>query len=278
MNYEDITLINGSSILLNEFSNRIYLTNINTDNIGETISEVDKIAKQELLLKIIAKVPENAKGIFLDSGYKIEAHIPGYYNGESDVYFMGKFLAKERELFTNGDEIQDVLKTSFEKKNSKIEYNLEEEFTWRKIEEFEIEDLINLYRKVFESYPSPIFDPKYILETMHTNSDYLGIYKDGKLIATAASEKDPTDGHAEISAVAVLDEYRGKNFSIFLINELEKILKQENYKISYSIARANSYGMNITFAKMGYIFAGTLVNNTHISGNLQHMNVWYKVL
>ena len=36
--------------------------------------------------------------------------------------------------------------------------------------------------------------------------------------------------------------------------------------------------MNITFAKHGYSFAGTLTNNTQISGQLESMNVWYKAL
>ena len=38
------------------------------------------------------------------------------------------------------------------------------------------------------------------------------------------------------------------------------------------------YGMNITFAKQKYIFAGTLVNNTDISGGIESMNIWYKPL
>ena len=36
--------------------------------------------------------------------------------------------------------------------------------------------------------------------------------------------------------------------------------------------------MNITFARQGYAFSGTLYNNTNISGNLESMNVWHKPL
>ncbi|MDD2310679.1 MAG: hypothetical protein PHH91_13970, partial [Desulfuromonadaceae bacterium] len=41
---------------------------------------------------------------------------------------------------------------------------------------------------------------------------------------------------------------------------------------------AYSFGMNITFARDGYSFGGTLTNNTNISGSLESMNVWYKTL
>jgi len=34
--------------------------------------------------------------------------------------------------------------------------------------------------------------------------------------------------------------------------------------------------MNITFAKAGYRYAGTLVNNTDISGTIESMNVWWR--
>ena len=44
----------------------------------------------------------------------------------------------------------------------------------------------------------------------------------------------------------------------------------------YTIARALSAGMNITFAKAGYRYAGTLVNNTDISGTIESMNVWWR--
>ena len=37
-------------------------------------------------------------------------------------------------------------------------------------------------------------------------------------------------------------------------------------------------GMNITFAKHGYHYAGTLNNNTNICGRIESMNVWYKSL
>lgn len=36
--------------------------------------------------------------------------------------------------------------------------------------------------------------------------------------------------------------------------------------------------MNVTFSKLNYNYGGTLINNTNISGDLESMNVWYKIL
>lgn len=75
---------------------------------------------------------------------------------------------------------------------------------------------------------------------------------------------------------ATLPEYRGNNFSVILLNKMEKEIEKQSYKLLYTIARAKSYSMNITFSKLGYFYGGTLINNTNIAGNIESMNVWYK--
>jgi len=55
-------------------------------------------------------------------------------------------------------------------------------------------------------------------------------------------------------------------------------MKNKGIKTAYTIARAMSAGMNVTFSKTGYRFGGRLKNNTNISGNIESMNVWYKYL
>jgi hypothetical protein len=59
---------------------------------------------------------------------------------------------------------------------------------------------------------------------------------------------------------------------------MEREMKRLGMLTTYTIARALSPGMNITFAKMGYNYAGTLKNNCNISGCIESMNVWYKIL
>ena len=59
---------------------------------------------------------------------------------------------------------------------------------------------------------------------------------------------------------------------------MDHAARERGHRVAYTIARALSFGMNITFARRGYLFAGTLVNNTNISGRIESMNVWYKRL
>jgi putative beta-lysine N-acetyltransferase len=77
---------------------------------------------------------------------------------------------------------------------------------------------------------------------------------------------------------ATLPEQRGRGLANRLLAELEQVAAAEGIRTAYTIARAYSFGMNITFAKNGYQYAGTLTRNTQISGELESMNVWFKPL
>jgi len=72
--------------------------------------------------------------------------------------------------------------------------------------------------------------------------------------------------------------YHGELSGIFLSKYYMENRKHDKHaqEIAETIARAMSTGMNITFACCGYNYAGTLVNNTNISGSIESMNVWYK--
>jgi len=63
-----------------------------------------------------------------------------------------------------------------------------------------------------------------------------------------------------------------------LLGRLDADMRELGLKVAYTICRAASTGINVNFARSGYLFAGTLVNNTHISGGLSSMNIWYKAL
>ena len=60
--------------------------------------------------------------------------------------------------------------------------------------------------------------------------------------------------------------HRSQGLASFLLYEMEQEMTKRGIKTAYTIARSVSYGMNITFAKHAYTLAGTLINNTNISG------------
>ena len=59
---------------------------------------------------------------------------------------------------------------------------------------------------------------------------------------------------------------------------MEKAMQQQGITSRFTIARLISSAMNKSFLTAGYLYGGTLINNTNISGSIESMNVWYKNL
>ena len=140
------------------------------------------------------------------------------------------------------------------------------------------EAITQVYREVFETYPFPIHDPEYILQTMEENFIYFTLWDGDRLAAVSSSEMYPAYGNVEMTDFATLPHYRGNGGAQFLLRTMEAEMRKRGIANAYTIARAYSFGMNITFARNGYSFGGTLTNNTNISGSMESMNVWYKTL
>ena len=274
-----IVKIGNSVIQHGEHNDRIYLMKLFSDNVPELLVELNLLAYKHKYTKIFAKIPYNVKELLINYGYTTEACVPGFFSGEEAGFFMSKYFYSERKNNKNKEEISNILKACFEKaKKLESIFALKEGFYFRLTNIEDVYQMADLYKKIFKTYPFPINDPDYLKQTMDENTEYFGIWEDNNLIALSSSEKDLDAQNSEMTDFAVLPEYRGNGFANFLLKEMEKSAKIQGIKISYTIARALSFGMNICFAKSGYSFAGTLLNNTNICGNLESMNVWYKYL
>lgn len=180
--------------------------------------------------------------------------------------------------FNHPRELTKSSKEALRRSGDCIRYTLGAEFTWRIAKESEAETLSRVYQEVFATYPFPIDNPDYIRKTMRDNVVYFCILKGSDIISVASSEMDKESLNVEMTDFATLPEYRKNGFAAFLLEKMEDEMRYKGIKTSYTIARAMSYGMNITFSKLDYRFAGTLIKNTDICGHTESMNVWYKPL
>lgn len=269
----------GKSIIQHGKENdRIYLIKLDKSECFNVLSLLDQLINEYKYTKIFAKVPADKKQLFLDNDFIIEAYIPNFFNGNEDVFFLAKYFSDKRAINNHKEEISKVLTIAKRKDPNNVLIKLKDGFEFRECIINNADKIANLYRKVFESYPFPIDDPNYIAKTIQENIQYFGIWKDNDIVAIGSSEKDMDAQNTEMTDFATLPEYNGNNFSGYILNRMETEAKKQDIKVTYTIARAVSYGMNITFAKANYNFTGTLINNTNICGNLENMNVWYKCL
>lgn len=254
-------------------SDRVYLMRLDNSHRNNIIKTLQELAITHGYSKIIAKIPWSLYEMFSAEGYHNEAKIIGYYCGKEDCAFMCKYMRQERAI-CDRNEIEKVIAAALSKRRQAP--LLSAKYELKTLQTEDIDALAALYSEVFESYPFPIYDPKYVAETFSTGVKYFGIFQDGCLIAASSAETEEEYLSAEMTDFAVKVNYRGQDLAAVLLDYMESELKKTGYFSLYTIARSVSYGMNCTFAKAGYNYTGTLINNTHISGGIESMNVWCK--
>jgi len=259
-------------------NNRVYLMKLKREDFPQIIGFINGLALLHGYSKVFAKVPAYARAGFEQEGYQVEAAIPGFYNGRKDGLFMSRYFHPDRLIDHAADRVHEVLQTAMEKKSNEPEAQPQSDIEQRLAIPSDSAQMAELYRKVFASYPFPIHDPAYLAGTMAENVIYAGSWENGQLLALASAEVDPEGGNAEMTDFATTPECRGRGLANQLLGKLESLMAQADIQTCYTIARATSFGMNITFAKNGYEFGGTLIKNTQISGTLESMNVWHKKL
>ena len=260
------------------FNQRIYLMKLDPADMPGIVDDLLRLAEDQGYTKITAKVAAPSVEPFLAAGFRHEAYLPGFYPDGTDAFYMGCFLDPARANTFRYETVIKVINAALRKPCCEPPDSPGHELSFREMEEADAPAMSALYRRVFATYPFPIFDPGYIVETMRSHIYYFGLEGPQGLRALASMETDPASGAVEMSDFATEPAIRGGGAATFLLGRMEKIAVERGFRLGFSIARSTSYGMNITFARTGYRYTGTMVNNTNIAGHVESMNVWFKRL
>ncbi|MBD3245958.1 MAG: putative beta-lysine N-acetyltransferase [Candidatus Omnitrophica bacterium] len=277
MKYDRIETLGHSTIQHGKLNDRVYLMKLGPEDMPQILDRIEALAQKEGYAKVFAKVPARHLTAFRQYEYSQEASIPGYYLDNDDCLMLAKYYTRQRSAQRNKEKRRRVLEASREKTPAPAKLDTDT-YTLRQLEPSDAGILADLYRTVFDSYPFAIDDPEYIRKTMKTHITYYGIFTAGKLVTASSAEKDLQNRTVEMTDFATYPEYRRRGLASALLAHMEQEELRKDARIAYTIARAASFGMNITFAKLGYTYGGTLYNNTCIGGAIESMNVWYKKL
>jgi putative beta-lysine N-acetyltransferase len=259
-------------------NDRIYVMKLATHDVPWIIDCLKDIALENGYSKIFIKAPASALGNFLRKGYVMEAHVPRLFNGTEDGFFLARYLKEVRSHEPKGEHIREVLSKALAIAGVRKHVSLAPGFSYQPARREDAGELAKLYRKVFTTYPFPIFEEGYLKKTMTENIRYFCIRKDDTIIAASSAEMDRGLKNVEMTDFATHPDHRGKQLSAYLLMKMEEEMVKDSMRIAYTIARSLSYPVNSLFSQAGYSFGGTLVKNTNICGSFESMNVWYKAL
>ncbi|HDQ99946.1 MAG TPA: putative beta-lysine N-acetyltransferase [candidate division WOR-3 bacterium] len=245
---------------------------------AELLARFEELVRERGYSKVSAKVPEAVGREFVARGYAVEAKMPAMYRGAENGLFLARFFTPGRELDTRAEADGEVLRNAQSRAGRRVRPALPSGRVLRACEEADASALAALYRETFDSYPFPVDDPAHIRRAMRDETLFAGVWDGALLVAAASAEMDREGGNAEMTDFATRPARRGRSLAGNLLGFLERRATERGIRTAYTIARAASVGMNVVFARLGYRWAGRLVNNTNIAGRLESMNVWFRPL
>jgi len=268
---DKIETIQGSVVQHGHHNDRIYLMHLHAKGHGTLIATLDQMAVEHGYGKIFAKIPVTAWHRFQKAGYIQEALVPGFFKGATDGLFIAKFFSDDRQ--------QPSRETGLgggKKVDTKPVQTASLPITIAECTPSDAVAMATIYARTFETYAFPIHRPEYIRQTMAKDTIYLCARIKNEMAALAAAEIDPVNQVCEMTDFATRPEYRRLGLAHRLLDHLDEEALNQGVKTVYTIARADSIGMNRAFEQSGYHYAGRLVNNTQIGGRIRSMNVWCK--
>ena len=268
------TKVNDIEVFIDYTNKRLKI--LDYQSISESIiSNIVNIAIGERLGKVITNCRIRLLKPFRNCGFEVEGIINGFFNGE-DAYCVSYFIDKRREVSVHREEEDAILYQSVigNKKSAAANIN----YVIRNAAMSDIPQMIQLFSNVFETYPSPVFSSDYLKKVMNDHILFKVAIEDGKIISIASADMDIFNLNAEITDCATYPEHRGRGMLSSLIQLLEQDLRDKGFHTLYSLSRAINPGINRSLSKLGYRFCGRLVNNCHICGGFEDMNIWVKKL
>jgi putative beta-lysine N-acetyltransferase len=272
-----IEKISHSTVQHGPMNRRIYVMKLDERDVPSILPSLAQLARDKGYEKVFVKTPGRHQNVFAQAGYEQEASIPRYFRDREDAIFMATYFSSIRSRIKNRQDILDVLALAHRFEPSPSRTN-DDRFQVQKCQPEDALEMSRLFKAVFTTYPFPVFDPNYLIDSANRHTAYFCIRKNNRIVSLAASEIDPVNQAAEMTDFATLAECRRQGMAGCLLKAMDTEMAQQGMQTVYSIARSLSAGMNITFVKNGYRFGGTLGNNTQIAGRIESMNIWYKHL
>jgi putative beta-lysine N-acetyltransferase len=244
----------------------------------KTLKIVKKLAGKAGISKIIAYVVPSFQKMYVNEGFHTEGTIKGFFAGVDAICFS-YFLSPGRSISDNLYNGVLPVDANWDRVKN-IYQQIRLPYITRRARPTDIPDMINLFKSVFTTYPSPVFDKDYLGANMKYDRVIyqVAIDTNHKIIGIASAEKDSNNLNAEITDCVSNPQFRGQGVLNQLIIELEEDLNSEGYICLYTLCRATHAPVNKAFFRLGYMFSGRLIKNCNICGSYEDMNILVKVL
>jgi len=267
------TKIQGIEVLVDNINERLKIL-ADPHLSSNMLENIVGFARAEGLGKVIANCRSKHLPPFENYGFQVEGVIDGYFKGD-DAYCVSLFIDRRRAVPADQASADAILHQCIGE-HKQFAGARNHPYTIRNAEPADIPQMIQLFTSVFATYPSPVFSSDYLHQVINEQVLFKVAVKAEQIISIASADMDKFNLIAEITDCATYPEHRGRGILPNLILGLEEELQRNGFLNLYSLSRAINPGINQAFAKLAYSYHGRLVNNCHICGSFEDMNIWVK--
>ncbi|UOQ49052.1 putative beta-lysine N-acetyltransferase [Gracilibacillus caseinilyticus] len=212
-----------------------------------------------------------------DRFFEFEGIIKGFFNGK-DAYIYALFLDDNQSVKEEAGLEKNIIEATT-RASVLTEKNIcQEEYKIRWAKPIDRFKMAKLYGEVFESYPTPMNDPDFILQMMKNDVYFSVAEHRGDIVSACSGDVMPAFNAAEFTDCATLEEHREKGLLLHQAIKIINLLKEKKIKTVFSYSRSVSIGMNLINAKLGFTYGGRMMRNSNIAGRLENMNIWFRNL
>ncbi|WP_256243659.1 putative beta-lysine N-acetyltransferase [Bacillus sp. V3B] len=263
-------------LFIDPYNKRLRVDDYRGD-VSQVVEKVEELAVHLKSEKMIIIGRREHYTSLLEKAFQCEAVVDHFFNG-SDAYYFTKFSSMERKQNAHWIIEDRTIKSVSKLARNQAKKVIPTGYELKKLYKKDAKPLVQLYQEVFQIYPTPLHDPEYIRETMERGTIYYGFIHEDNIVSAASAEVNDRYHNAELTDCATLLSYRKYGLMKHVLEKLAGELKKNRIYCAYSIARAQSFGMNAVLHQLGYEYRGRLMNNCYIFDKLENMNMWVKDL
>ncbi|MHB9133690.1 MAG: putative beta-lysine N-acetyltransferase [Armatimonadota bacterium] len=265
-----------AEIVLDERNRRIQLIECGHDP-AETVVAAVELADKHGLEKIWGFVAPITWSLLLQVGFKREGTLDRYFDDGMPGIAVARYLTGER-AHSAYLEKEDAIVDQANAQASQNVPPLPLGYRMRMATPDDTGLIANLLTSVNEAYPTPIDSATDILTAMTRDVHFAVITYHDAMVGVASADIDFTHRVAEMTDCSIDLEHRGQGLMAALLHFLEREIHIIGLRSVFTLTRAVSIPSNMTFACLGYVYRGRLINNCHIAGDWEDMNLWVKPL
>lgn len=226
--------------------------------------------------RVIALIPEALRVDMAREGFRCEAVMPGFYQGEAPCMIMGHSLDGERDGLGFAQEVEVADKIWHRTRSTKSRHPRR---ATTRATEADAQDLAQLLGQTFKHYPTPSHDPDYVLAQINEGTPFRFVRgQDGQIIACASADLNRAARTAELTDCATSPKARGRGLMQSLLLDLMDDLRRMGYPTAFTMARAREPGINVAFKRLGFSWRGRMWQSCRIGEGLEDMNIWSRYL